>query len=297
MKQSAEFLQRRSSSDAECALGVIAEALMIGTCSEKLLETKADALFMLRKYEEVIQLCEQTLNSAGSNTLTTRACQSVNLDSSDLQRSSSFRLWRWSLIVKSYFHLGRLEEALDFLKKQEGSLPVMERSHNKTLESLIPLAGTVRELLRHKAAGNEAFQSGKHADAIEHYTTAILCNVESRPFAAICFCNRAAAYRAMGQITDAIADCSLAMALDENYLKAISRRATLFEMIRDYGQAALDLRRLVSLLTKQVEEKANQSGQSDKMNWINELKQTQVKLSVMEEESRKEITLNMYLIL
>lgn len=43
--------------------------------------------------------------------------------------------------------------------------------------------------------------------------------MESRPFAAVCFCNRAAAYKALGQITDAIADCSLAMALDRNYRK------------------------------------------------------------------------------
>lgn len=43
--------------------------------------------------------------------------------------------------------------------------------------------------------------------------------MESRPFAAVCYCNRAAAYKALGQITDAIADCSLAIALDGNYLK------------------------------------------------------------------------------
>lgn len=70
-----------------------------------------------------------------------------------------------------------------------------------------------------QAAGNAAFQSGKHAEAVEHYTAAVSCNFESRPFTAICFCNRAAAYRAMGQISDAIADCSLAIALDGNYAK------------------------------------------------------------------------------
>lgn len=44
-------------------------------------------------------------------------------------------------------------------------------------------------------------------------------NVESRPFTAICLCNRAAAHQALGQIVDAIADCSLAMALDGKYIK------------------------------------------------------------------------------
>ena len=68
-------------------------------------------------------------------------------------------------------------------------------------------------------AGNEAFRSGKYTDAIEHYTVALSSNVESRPFAAICLCNRGAAYQALGQIADAIADCSLSIALDRNYAK------------------------------------------------------------------------------
>uniref|UniRef100_A0A5B7BJ91 J domain-containing protein n=1 Tax=Davidia involucrata TaxID=16924 RepID=A0A5B7BJ91_DAVIN len=293
MSQSADLLRRRRSSDAESALEVIAEALTISSYSEKFNEMKAEALFMLRKYEEVIQLCEQTLCSAEMNSPASGPDGDLaQLNGSDIQQITSFRLWRWRLIVKSYFYLGRLEEALDFLKKQEES-----GSGSKSLEMVIPLAGTVRELLSHKAAGNEAFQSGRHAEAVEHYTAALSCNVESRPFAAICFCNRAAAYRALGQITDAIADCSLAIALDGNYLKqAISRRATLYEMIRDYGQAAIDLQRLVFLLTKQVEEKASYSGASDRMSCVNELRQAQLRLSVME-EARKEIPLNMYLIL
>lgn len=68
-------------------------------------------------------------------------------------------------------------------------------------------------------AGNEAFRSGRYSEALEHYAAAISSNVESRPFAAICFCNSAAAHQALGQIADAIADCSLAIALDGNYSK------------------------------------------------------------------------------
>lgn len=70
-----------------------------------------------------------------------------------------------------------------------------------------------------QVAGNEAFQAGRYSEAVEHYTAALSCTVESRPFAAICFCNRAAAYKALGNITDAIADCSLSIALDGNYIK------------------------------------------------------------------------------
>lgn len=297
MKQCVELLQRRRQSDAELALGLVCEALTISTYSEKLLELKADALLMLRRYEEVIQLCEKTIEFAKSNAPPYNfSYQSSELDSSMTERSASSGLWCFSKIVKSYFYLGKLEEADSFLKNQE-KICLMESSGLKNLEAVVPLAVTIRELLCFKAAGNAAFQSGKHAEAIDHYTAAVSCNFESRPFTAICFCNRAAAYRAMGQISDAIADCSLAIALDGNYAKALSRRASLFEMIRDYGQAASDLQRLVSLLTRHMENKVGGSGSQNKMNSVNEIRQTQQKLSAMEEEARKEIPLNFYLIL
>jgi DnaJ family protein C protein 7 len=68
-------------------------------------------------------------------------------------------------------------------------------------------------------AGNENFKLGNYAAAVENYTAALSSNIKSRPFAAICFGNRAAAHQASGQIADAIADCSMAMALDGNYAK------------------------------------------------------------------------------
>lgn len=80
-------------------------------------------------------------------------------------------------------------------------------------------------------------------------------------------------------------------------LQAFSRRATLFEMIRDYAQAASDLERVISLLTKKLEDKNNASLSYDKINYSNELKRTQLNLSQIEEAARKKVPLNMYLIL
>lgn len=76
--------------------------------------TKLSFIYQLRKYEELIQLCEQTLGFAEMNYHAIIAdCHSLN---------ASFRVWRLRLSIKSYFYLGRLEEALDFLKKQEESV-------------------------------------------------------------------------------------------------------------------------------------------------------------------------------
>ncbi|KAH1033612.1 hypothetical protein J1N35_045786 [Gossypium stocksii] len=299
MHQSTELLQRRTSDGGESALELIAEALKISMYSEKLLEMKAEALFILRKYEEVIQLCEKTFDSAEKNFLSFDINgQIANLDSSSFSKDLTFRVWRCRMIFKSYFHLGKLEEAIAFLEKQEELQSSMYRDGSNSLESSIPLAATVRELLSHKAAGNKAFQLGRHLEAVEHYTAALSGNMESRPFSAICFCNRAAAYKALGQITDAIADCSLAIALNGNYLKAISRRATLYEMVRDYDQAASDIERFILLLMKQMEAKTNQIGTTDRpMNFANDLRQARLWLSEIEEEDKKEVPLDFYLIL
>ncbi|KAE8731617.1 Heat shock protein DnaJ with tetratricopeptide repeat, putative isoform 3 [Hibiscus syriacus] len=299
MDHSALLLQSKMSENAEAALEVIAEALQISVVSDQLLEMKAEAFLILGKYEEVIQLCEQTFDSAEKNSPSLDANgQSASPDSSGFLKDPTFRIWRCHLIFKSYFHLGKLEEAIAFLEKQEELPSTTNRDGRNSLESSIPLAATVRELLSHKAAGNEAFQSRKHLEAVEHYTAALSCNVESRPFAAICFCNRAAAYKALGQVTDAIADCSLAIALDGNYLKPLSRRATLYEKIRDYGKATNDLERLLSLLVKQTEMKTNQTGLSERsVNLANDTRHARSWLSEIEEESKKEVPLDFYLIL
>lgn len=83
------------------------------------------ALFQLRKYQEAIQLCEQTLDVAEKNFALERTDKgSVDVKASGSIRCSPARLWRWHLISKSYFCLGKLEVALDLLQKLEqlGSL-------------------------------------------------------------------------------------------------------------------------------------------------------------------------------
>ncbi|KAL5745671.1 hypothetical protein ACOSP7_026817 [Xanthoceras sorbifolium] len=291
-----ELLEEKTLEAASDALEIITEALSTSSCSEKLLEMKAEALCLLQKYEETIQLCEQTLSVAEKN------FASVGTDNSNMDASGSVnyplaRLWRWRLISKSYFYMGRLEVALDLLQKLEQVGPISNKQGKKILESSILLAATIRELLRCKNAGNEAFRSGKYTEAVEHYCVALSSNVESRPFAAICFCNRAAAHQALGHIADAIADCSLSMALDGNYTKAVSRRAVLHEMIRDYAQAASDLQRLISTLENQSDEKAKQSGSPVRSTGNKEIKQARRRMSLMEEEAKEGVPLDFYLIL
>lgn len=71
----------------------------------------------MRSYEEVIQLCEETHDLAERNCVVDSQLKDVV--SSELLKSSPARLWRWRLIAKSYFYLGKLEDALDLLQKHD----------------------------------------------------------------------------------------------------------------------------------------------------------------------------------
>ncbi|KAK8336748.1 hypothetical protein V6Z12_A09G140500 [Gossypium hirsutum] len=296
-KHSAILLEEKSSNAASSALDAISEALSISSRSEKLLEMKAEALYMLKKYEEAIQLCEQPLYVAQNSSSEAEIDKQIT-STDGCGCYSIAMLWRGHLMSKSYFYMGKLEKALELLQKLEHVGSWKDEHGSKILEMSVSLAVTIRELLRLKTAGNEAVCSGRYTEALEHYTLALSSNVESRPFAAICFCNRAAAHQALGQIADAIADCSLAMALNENYTKAFSRRASLHEMIRDYGQASSDLQRLISILEKQCDKTSHQSGTKDKSTGnLKELRQAQRRLSSVQEEAKREIPLNLYLIL
>lgn len=67
-------------------------------------------------------------------------------------------------------------------------------------------------------------------------------------------------------------------------------------MIRDYGQAASDMERYVNILTKQMEEKT--PGIHDRFtSMANDIRQARIRISGLEEKSRKENSLDMYLVL
>ncbi|CAH2058516.1 unnamed protein product [Thlaspi arvense] len=291
------LLEKRTPDGASDALVPIANALSISSCSDKLLQMKAEALLMIRQYKEVIELCENTLQRAESNSVSAGLGGMTNVDGLG-SKHHSLVVWRWNMISKSHFYLGNLEMALDVLGKLQQGGSSRNENQEESRDSPASLVATISELLRYKNAGNDAVRAGKYMEAVEQYTAALSRNVDSRPFAAICFCNRAAANQALSQFADAIADCSLAMALDENYTKAVSRRATLHEMIRDYDQAASDLQRLISILVKQNDGKTKTSETSaDRASSRKELRQARQRLSLMEEKTKESIPLDFFLIM
>ena len=68
----------------------------------------------------MIQLCMQSFEAAEKNSpLSGANGQLSSLETDEPLKKYYYRIWRYRLIFKSNFHLGKLEEALDFLDKQE----------------------------------------------------------------------------------------------------------------------------------------------------------------------------------
>ena len=78
-----------------------------------------------------------------------------------------------------------------------------------------------------KEEGNEAFRSSEFEKAYDLYTEALSIDPKNIITNAKLYCNRGLMAQKMGDFEKGIEDCSRAIELDEKYLRAYQRRATL----------------------------------------------------------------------
>ncbi|KAK4982669.1 TOM (translocase of outer membrane) complex component [Elasticomyces elasticus] len=86
-----------------------------------------------------------------------------------------------------------------------------------------------------KAAGNKAYGSKDYNHAISLYGQAILCKADP-----VFYSNRAACWNAMSNWEKVIEDTTAALNLDNEYVKALNRRANAYEQSERYSEALLD---------------------------------------------------------
>ena len=86
-----------------------------------------------------------------------------------------------------------------------------------------------------KAAGNKAYGSKDYNRAIDLYGKAILCKQDP-----VFYSNRAACYNAMSDWDKVIEDTTAAINLDNEYVKALNRRANAYEQVERNSEALLD---------------------------------------------------------
>jgi DnaJ family protein C protein 7 len=98
-----------------------------------------------------------------------------------------------------------------------------------------------------KKEGNDAFSSGRHQEAYDIYTECINIDPENGGLNATLYANRAAAAMKLGKNAEAAQDCSKAIELDPNYLKAYTRRANCYLALEQYEEAVRDLEKAQQL--------------------------------------------------
>ncbi|KAH6929975.1 hypothetical protein HPB50_007727 [Hyalomma asiaticum] len=93
-----------------------------------------------------------------------------------------------------------------------------------------------------KNQGNKYFKEGKFDKAIDCYTEAIaLCPPQNKNELATFYQNRAAAYENLKNYTAVIADCTRAIDLNFQYVKALHRRAKAYEIVNELDKCLEDI--------------------------------------------------------
>ncbi|XP_041749437.1 tetratricopeptide repeat protein 1-like [Coregonus clupeaformis] len=130
------------------------------------------------------------------------------------------------------------------LKEEDNSTPEFDEEYLREVEKDMTeeeKESCREESMRLKDKGNSQFKSGEHTEAEESYTAALgLCPVCYSKERAILFSNRAAARLHLDKHEKAIADCTKAIELNPNYMRAILRRAELYEKTDKLDEALED---------------------------------------------------------
>lgn len=111
----------------------------------------------------------------------------------------------------------------------------------------------LREANALKEQGNALFGQKQYKAAIEAYSAALAktAGTEFSRERAVFLCNRAAAHLGLEAWSDAVRDCTDAVALDAAYAKAYMRRATAHEALQQYVAAHDDFAKVCELEPQQ----------------------------------------------
>jgi len=104
------------------------------------------------------------------------------------------------------------------------------------------------DALKLKAEGNEFYLKDENDHATRKYSEALaMCPLCFKKERAVFFANRAAAKCKMGTRESALEDCSSAIELNPNYVKALSRRGQLYEDLDKPHEAMKDFNRVLEM--------------------------------------------------
>lgn len=96
-----------------------------------------------------------------------------------------------------------------------------------------------------KQQGNDEFKNGLYKESIDTYTSALrLCPLVNEQYRAILYANRAASKIKLDYKESALDDCTRAISLYPTYVKALFRRAKLYESMDKLDESLEDYKKL-----------------------------------------------------
>lgn len=98
-----------------------------------------------------------------------------------------------------------------------------------------------------KDLGNQAFKAGKWQEAYDLYTESLTIDQNNKTINAALYFNRATTCSKLNKLDECIEDCTRAVDLDPNYIKAYLRRAKSYTEKEDYEAALIDYERVYKL--------------------------------------------------
>lgn len=98
-----------------------------------------------------------------------------------------------------------------------------------------------------KEEGNEAFKAGRWAQALQLYNEALTVDKTNKAVNAKLFFNKATVCARLKQTKEAADACTAALELDENYVKALLRRAKCYTELGEYEEAVRDYEKLLKI--------------------------------------------------
>mmetsp|Transcript_38982 Transcript_38982/g.110408 ORF Transcript_38982/g.110408 Transcript_38982/m.110408 type:complete len:175 (-) Transcript_38982:490-1014(-) len=98
-----------------------------------------------------------------------------------------------------------------------------------------------------KQEGNRLFGEQMFVEAAAKYSEAVEAGPPGHPQLAVYYANRAACMLKLDQHQDAVEDCSSALGLQPNYVKALVRRFTAYEKLENLELALADAQKVVEL--------------------------------------------------
>lgn len=96
-------------------------------------------------------------------------------------------------------------------------------------------------------AGNEAFKMGRWQQALSLYNEALTVDRNNKIVNAKLYYNKATVCAKLNQIKEAIEACTAALELDENYVKALLRRAKCYSDLSEFEEAVKDYEKLYKI--------------------------------------------------